>query len=162
MAIASKPDLLFADEATTALDVTVQAQILELIKEITRKMNNSVLLITHGFGVVEETCDVVYVVYAVKIAEYGDVQTVFESPKHPYTSALLNSALSIERFSEKIVGIPGEVPNLINPPAGCRFQPRCPVARSICLNQDPIGIEMSPGHRVYCWNYVEEEPSLQN
>jgi oligopeptide/dipeptide ABC transporter ATP-binding protein len=153
MAIAtvSNPSLLIADEPTTALDVTVQAQILEEIKSLAQRTGSSVLLITHDLGIVAETCHEVYVMYAGRIAERGNVETLFEAPLHPYTLALLDSALSIEEFKEKLVGIGGEVPNLVTPAPGCRFHPRCPKAMPICREREPKPFHASKDHTVYCW-----------
>ncbi len=155
MAIAtvSNPSLLIADEPTTALDVTVQAQILDEIKSLAQKINSSVLLITHDLGIVAETCDVVNVMYAGKIVECSNVKNIFDKPLHPYTSALLDSALSIEEFKEKLVGIGGEVPNLINPPKGCRFHPRCPKAMPICHGEEPKPCTAEKDHKIFCWLY---------
>lgn len=155
MAIASNPSLLIADEPTTALDVTIQAQILELIKSLKEKLGLSILLITHDLGIVAELCDVVYVMYAGRIVESADVLTLFEKPKHPYTKGLLDSTLSIEEFKEIVSTIEGSVPNLINPPPGCRFHPRCKKAIDICEKKIPPEIEIEPKHKVSCWLYVK-------
>jgi oligopeptide/dipeptide ABC transporter ATP-binding protein len=156
IAMASNPSLLIADEPTTALDVTVQAQILELLKELSKKTKTSIMLITHDLGVIAETCDRVYVMYGGKIMEYGGVTNVFENPLHPYTFALLASALSIQEFKEDLVGIPGEIPNLMDPPAGCRFHPRCPKAKAICAKKEPELEVHEAGHGVRCWLYAQE------
>jgi peptide/nickel transport system ATP-binding protein/oligopeptide transport system ATP-binding protein len=156
IAVASNPALVIADEATSAVDVTVQAQILELLKELADKMGCAVLFITHDLGVVAETCDEVYVMYAGKIVEHADVKRIYESPMHPYTSALINSALSIQEYKEHLEEIGGEVPNLINPPSGCRFHPRCPIAKQICSEKEPPLLEPHPNHGLYCWHYVKE------
>lgn len=153
IATVSNPSLLIADEPTTALDVTVQAQILEEIKNLGQKIDSSVLLITHDLGIVAETCHEVIVMYAGRIAEYAGAEALFETPLHPYTAALLDSALSIDEFKKKLVGIPGDVPNLINPPRGCRFHPRCTKAMPRCSEEEPTPFEVGSNHSVYCWLY---------
>jgi oligopeptide/dipeptide ABC transporter ATP-binding protein len=125
MAISSKPAMLIADEPTTALDVTIQAQIMRLLAQLRRELSSSMLLITHDLGLVAEYCDRVYVMYAGKVVEEGDVFGVFANPRHPYTRALLRSTLSPDRRIEKLTSIEGQPPNLILPPPGCRFHPRC-------------------------------------
>ena len=149
-AIIRNPELLIADEPTTALDATIQLQILQHMKEIKKKFGSSLLLITHDLGIAAELCDKVYIMYAGKIVEFADVFTVFRKPKHPYTIGLLDSALSIEEFKKNLVTIRGRVPNLINPPRGCRFHPRCPIAREICTKLEPPLIELEPRHMVSC------------
>ena len=156
IAMSSDPLLLIADEPTTALDVTVQAQILGLLKEVSRTLGTSIMLITHDLGIVAETCNRVYVMYAGKIFEYADVTTLFENPLHPYTAALLDSAMSIEQFKEDLVGIGGDVPSLISPPSGCRFHPRCTKAKPICTREQPRLTLHSEKHGVYCWLYDGE------
>ncbi|KON30131.1 peptide ABC transporter ATP-binding protein [miscellaneous Crenarchaeota group-15 archaeon DG-45] len=150
MAIASEPSLLIADEPTTALDVTIQRQILQLITQLKEELDLSLLLISHDLGIVAETCDRVYVMYAGKVVESASIYALFEEPKHPYTHGLINSALSIERYQKEIVGIGGAVPNLVNPPAGCRFHPRCSRAMPICGEKEPQMIEVGEQHLVAC------------
>jgi len=150
MAIASSPALLIADEPTTALDVTIQRQILHLITQLKDELGLSLLLITHDLGIVAETCDRLYIMYAGKIVESGNIFTIFEKPKHPYTIGLLNSALSIERYQKELVGIDGAVPNLINPPDGCRFHPRCKNTKPICSVKEPSMVELEEMHWVSC------------
>jgi oligopeptide/dipeptide ABC transporter ATP-binding protein len=157
IAMSSDPSLLIADEPTTALDVTVQAQILTLLKDLSKMTGTSIMLITHDLGIVAETCDRVYVMYAGKIFEYANVVDLFEEPLHPYTAALLDSALSIEQFKKNLVGISGEVPSLINPPLGCRFHPRCSKAKPICYREEPRLKLDEKGHGVYCWLYNGED-----
>lgn len=152
---ASNPALLIADEATSAVDVTTQAQILELMKDVSSKIGSSVLFITHDLGVVAEICDEVYVMYAGKIAEHGKIKSVFESPRHPYTSAIINSALSIQEYKEDLSGITGEVPNLVNPPSGCRFHPRCPYAKAICSQEVPVIERVDENQSVACHRWRE-------
>ena len=153
MAIASNPALLIADEPTTALDVTIQRQILQLITQLKGELDLSLLLITHDLGIVAETCDMVYVMYAGKIVESADILTIFEKPKHPYTVGLINSALSIERYQKELVGIGGAVPNLIDPPRGCRFHPRCEYTKPVCREEEPSMIERGERHWVSCFLY---------
>ncbi len=149
LAMVCNPSLLIADEPTTALDVTIQAQILELMKDLIKKFDSSVLLITHNLGVVAETCDDVAVMYAGKIIEKGNVREVFKEPLHPYTKGLMEAIPSVEKRKEALKSIPGSVPNLINPPSGCRFHPRCPYVKEICKEKEP---ELFDG-RVACWLY---------
>jgi oligopeptide/dipeptide ABC transporter ATP-binding protein len=153
MALVGKPSLIIADEPSTALDVTVQAQILDLMRDLKRKTAFSLLLITHDLGVVAETADRVYVMYAGEIVEHADVFTLYRNPSHPYTAGLLESVLSIDEFKEKLVTINGVVPDLIAPPTGCRFQPRCLQAKKICHERKPPEIETESGHTVSCWLY---------
>lgn len=157
MAIACNPAILIADEPTTALDVTVQAQILGLLKEIKDELGMSLLLITHDLGIVAEVCDRVYVMYAGKIVEQGTVFELFENPRHPYTRGLLNSVLSINEFKQTLRGIPGTVPDLISAPQGCRFYDRCPEAFDRCKMNNPPCFNSKNGHQVYCWLYEEVE-----
>jgi len=151
--IANKPRLLIADEPTTALDVTVQAQILELLNELKRKYNATVLLITHNLGVVAETAQRVVVMYAGKVVEIGTVDQIFYNPLHPYTVALLRAVPNPLKRIERLESIPGTVPNLITPPKGCRFHPRCPLAEEICRREVPELKEVEPGHFVACHRY---------
>jgi len=157
MAIICQPDLLIADEPTTALDVSIQAQILELLKKTREELRNSLLLITHDMGIVAEYCDRVYVMYAGKILEHADVFTIFKKPKHPYTIGLLKSNLSPDRRIEKFETIDGEVPNLMHPPSGCRFHPRCEYRMDICDKKYPPMVKISDGHSASCW-LLEEKP----
>src|SRR5208282_2070735 len=150
MAVACNPSLLIADEPTTALDVTVQAQILRLIKQMKEELRTSLLLITHDLRIVADMCDRVYVMYAGKIVESGSVWQIFENPLHPYTVGLLNCVLSIDEFKKKIETIEGVVPHLVNPPVGCRFRERCSHAMEKC-REDPHLIEIEEGHEVSCF-----------
>jgi len=151
-AIANHPKLLIADEPTTNLDVTVQAQILDLIKELQKKYGMSVILITHNLGVVAEVADRVYIMYAGKVVEYSDVYTIYEKPLHPYTKSLLNAVPNVLKKIERLEYIPGTVPNLINPPSGCRFHPRCPFfMKGLCDVKEPKLVEVEKGHYVACW-----------
>lgn len=150
MALACAPKLLIADEPTTNLDVTVQAQILELIRELKGKFESSVLYITHDLGVVAELCDRVAVMYAGNICELADIMEIFQRPLHPYTRGLLES---IPRPQTEFKSIEGEVPGLINPPPGCRFHPRCPQAVDICSKVKPTMVEAEKDHFVMCHLY---------
>jgi oligopeptide/dipeptide ABC transporter ATP-binding protein len=152
MAIACNPALLIADEPTTALDVTVQKQILKLMKDLKKELG-SLLMITHDLGIVAEICDIVNVMYAGKIIENSNVFEIFEKPLHPYTQGLLASVLSIDHFKKKLVTIEGSVPDLINPPQGCRFHPRCKHVKEVCHREVPYPVEAEPGHTVACWLY---------
>ena len=150
IALACNPILLIADEATSNLDVTIQAQILELLKELKQKEISSVLLITHDLGIVAETCDRVGVMYAGNLCEVADIKDLFRSPKHPYTRALLNSVPRLSQEGE-LQSIEGSVPNLVSPPSGCRFHPRCPHAMEVCKGVFPEMIEVAKNHQVACY-----------
>ena len=150
MGLASHPKLLIADEPTSALDVTIQAQILELLDELARKMGNAVMLITHDMGVVAEFCDKVLVMYAGNSVEYASTARLFEKPLHPYTGGLLQAVPRVGRTDE-LKAIKGTVPDLVNPPAGCRFHPRCPHVMDICKSERPPFIEIEPNHYVACY-----------
>ena len=155
IALACNPLLLIADEATSNLDVTIQAQILDLLKDLKQKVISSVLLITHDLGIVAETCDRVGVMYAGNLCEVADVKDLFNNPRHPYTRALLNA---VPRFSHegKLQSIDGNVPNLVNPPSGCRFHPRCKDAKTICKEAFPETKELGDNHQVACYLYTEK------
>ena len=150
IALACNPILLIADEATSNLDVTIQAQILELLRELKQKEISSVLLITHDLGIVAETCDRVGVMYAGNLCEVADIKDLFRSPKHPYTQALLNSVPRLSQEGE-LQSIEGSVPNLVTPPSGCRFHPRCPHAMEVCKGVFPKMIEVAKNHQVACY-----------
>jgi peptide/nickel transport system ATP-binding protein len=156
MALACKPKLLIADEPTTALDVTIQAQILELLKSLQEDVGMSILFITHDLGVVAETCDEVAVMYAGRIVEYGDVFTVFERPAHPYSIGLFNSLPTVEtgNSSNRLYVIPGMVPRPQDFPSGCRFRTRCEFATEKCARLPPT-VTLEDGHQAACW-YAEE------
>jgi oligopeptide/dipeptide ABC transporter ATP-binding protein len=157
MALACVPELLIADEPTTALDVTIQAQILDLMRDLRRDMGTSVVLITHDLGVVAEMADRVAVMYAGEIVEQADVIPLFDEPLHPYTQGLIGSIPILGEIKEKLDVIPGTVPNLVDLPPGCRFAPRCQArvkhALRLCTEQDPPLEEVKPGHKVRCWLY---------
>jgi peptide/nickel transport system ATP-binding protein len=155
MALACTPELLFADEPTTALDVTIQAQILELIKELQARLGMSVIMITHDLGIVAETCNYVAVMYCGGVVEYADVRTLFNTPKHPYTLGLFNSLPRHDVDKEELEAISGSVPSPSEMPEGCRFNPRCPYAEEICTKRFPDLI--SDGIRqIRCWMYTGE------
>ncbi|NJD98500.1 ABC transporter ATP-binding protein [Thermococcus sp. LS1] len=155
MALSSNPSLLIADEPTTALDVTIQKQILKLILDLRDRYNFSVLLITHDLGVVAEVCDRVGVMYAGNIVEIAPTEELFENPLHPYTQGLL-SVVPDPRTKKPLKPLGGSVPSLLNPPVGCRFHPRCDYAKDICSRVKPELIERSPGHFVACHLYGGE------
>ncbi len=155
MALARNPDLFVADEITTALDVTIQAQILELLRDLKRDFLGSTLLITHDLGVVAELCDRVAVMYAGNIVELADVKELFANPLHPYTQGLMRAIPMIDRRLERLETIPGSVPDLIYPPLGCRFHPRCPFAFEKCKLVKPELIHIGKGHTVACHLYGE-------
>lgn len=159
IAIACQPKLLIADEPTTALDVTVQAQILELLKEIQEVNDMSIILITHDLGVVAEMCDEVIVMYAGKIVERTDVDTLFYNPKHPYTTLLLGAIPKMEEEEERLSSIQGIVPSLTNmPKVGCRFAHRCPKAMPECFTITPELADVEQGHEVACLLYETSKP----
>ena len=159
MALACLPDLLIADEPTTALDVTIQAQILDLMRNMREQFGSAVILITHDLGVIAEMADRVAVMYAGEIVEQTSVLSLFKEPLHPYTKGLIGSTPVLGRVREKLDVIPGAVPNLVNLPKGCRFAPRC-AARvqhnlAICTEQDPDLIQYNEEHIVRCWLYQD-------
>ncbi|MGQ9459793.1 MAG: ABC transporter ATP-binding protein [Candidatus Bathyarchaeaceae archaeon] len=150
MALACNPELLIADEPGTALDVIVQAQVLKLMRELKDEMNLAMMLITHDLSVIAETCEKAAIMYAGKIVEYGDVVTLFKEPLHPYTRGLMDAFPSIKAAKRNITSIPGFPPNLLNPPSGCRFHPRCPHAKEICRREEPRLIKVGGTHHVAC------------
>ncbi len=157
MALACVPQLLIADEPTTALDVTIQAQILDLMRNLRTQMEMSTILITHDLGVVAEMCDRVNVMYAGRIVEEADVKELFQRPKHPYTEALIGSTPVLGQTDKELVTIPGSVPNLINLPVGCKFAPRCHARieheLEICTEEEPKLKQVAPNHWARCWLY---------
>jgi peptide/nickel transport system ATP-binding protein len=157
MALSCNPKLLIADEPTTALDVTIQAQILELLNELKQKLRMAVMLITHDMGVIAETAQRVVVMYAAKIAEEAPVTDLFKEPLHPYTQGLLRSIPRVDRAAvekQRLEAIPGTVPILRGDIApGCRFAPRCPFVKPVCTEKDPVVKEVKQGHKVACWLY---------
>ncbi|MCD6483699.1 MAG: ATP-binding cassette domain-containing protein [Candidatus Odinarchaeota archaeon] len=155
MMLTSKPKLFIADEATTALDVTIQAQILRLLQDLKEQLDSSILFITHDLGVVAQICDYVAVMYAGRIIEFAEVHELFKNPQHPYTKGLLNAIPKLYEKEDRLETIPGVVPDLINPPSGCRFHPRCKFAKSICSKQRPPVVKVGPEHYVACWLFTE-------
>lgn len=153
MALARKPKVLLADEITTALDVTVQAQILKLLTELKDKIDTAIVLITHDLAVAAEVCDRVAVMYAGNIVEVANVERIFSNPLHPYTKGLLESIIRPDVVKDELKSIRGSVPNLIDPPPGCRFHPRCPFAFGRCSVEKPSLIEVEPNHYVSCFLY---------
>jgi oligopeptide/dipeptide ABC transporter ATP-binding protein len=154
IALACQPELLIADEPTTALDVTIQNQILQLMKTLKQKINMSIMLITHDLGVVAEMADSVVVMYAGQVVEQGDVFTIFENPKHPYTEGLLKSMPSAEKRVGKLYAIEGVVPNPLNLPNGCRFAARCEYATALCYDEMPDIEKIGNEEAVRCWKYT--------
>jgi oligopeptide/dipeptide ABC transporter ATP-binding protein len=154
LALVLRPKLLVADEPTTALDVIVEAQILAILADLKRNFDTALLLITHNLGIVAEACDRVAVMYAGRIVEEGPAVEVFSEPAHPYTRELLRSTISLD--TTELHSIPGAPPNLISPPSGCRFHPRCPDAMQVCPAKFPIPVELDGGRRVECWLHGPE------
>ena len=157
MALAGEPDLLIADEPTTALDVTIQAQILRLIASLVKKLGLTVLLITHNLGVVAKTCEKVAVMYSGRVIEEAPVRELFRNPKHPYTQGLIQAVPSKESSRGGLIGIPGIIPDLNNPPQGCRFHPRCPHVMDECQSLVPAATGITDEHSVYCHLYPQPE-----
>jgi oligopeptide/dipeptide ABC transporter ATP-binding protein len=151
MALSCRPSLLIADEATTNLDVTIQAQILELMRRLKKTFDSSILLITHDLGIVAEMCDDVAIMYAGDIVEYADSMSLFYNTRHPYTLGLLRCIPSRNRGVERLHSIEGTIPDLISPPQGCKFHPRCPMAVELCKREKPQLVEVEPGHFVACY-----------
>jgi len=153
MALACNPRLMIADEPTTALDVTIQAQILVLMNRLKEDTGASILFITHDLGVIAEMAQKVAVMYAGKMMEYAPVAGLFDNPRHPYTIGLIGSVPAVSRGKKRLTTIPGVVPSLFNIPAGCPYCDRCPDAKAVCRQRLPDMTEVSPGHFVRCWNY---------
>lgn len=163
MGLICDPKMLIADEPTTALDVTIQAQIIELMKEIQKKTKMAIIFITHNLGVVAEICDQVSVMYAGKIVEQGKVENIFYNPKHPYTLGLLRSMPRIdEKEHERLIPIQGTPVDMLNPPAGCPFGPRCDHCMKICLRQEPPKFDLGEGHTVACWLLADQGGKEEN
>ncbi len=162
MALLGQPQLLIADEPTTALDVSVQAQILRLFNGLVKEFNLSVLLITHNLGVVAQLCDEVAVMYAGNIVESGAARRVFKTPSHPYTQGLLRSIPTPQTKRGELEGVPGNIPNLIHPPGGCRFAPRCPKAMPVCDTTFPAMTALEPDHQLACYLYTKETGTQTN
>jgi peptide/nickel transport system ATP-binding protein len=155
LALVLRPKLLIADEPTTSLDVIVEGQILAILADLKANFGTALLLITHNFGIVAESCDRVAVMYAGQIAEEGQVREVFVDPAHPYTRELLRSTISLD--TQELHSIPGAPPNLIDPPPACRFNPRCPSAMRVCISKPPIEQRLENDRRVLCWLHGPEQ-----
>ncbi len=160
IALSRNPDVIIADEPTTALDVTLQSAYLKLLKDIQRRTNVSIIFVTHDFGVVARMCDRVAVMYAGRIVETADTETLFASPAHPYSEALLRSVPDVDTKVERLYSISGQPPSIFNPPTGCRFHPRCPLRKRLgepdrCEHDEPELRELAPGHEVAC-HFAEE------
>ncbi len=156
MGVSCEPDLLIADEPTTALDVTIQAQILRLLKRVKAEFNASIIIITHDLALAAQICTRVLVMYAGKIIEKAPVKVFYENPAHPYSNGLIRSVPVVGRRVERLYSIEGQPPSLLNPTAGCRFAPRCQKAKRICNLQYPPEVILGDGHKVACWLYAEE------
>ncbi len=156
MALACEPDILIADEPTTALDVTIQAQILELIQKLQKELGMAVILVTHDLGVIAQLCDNIIVMYGGRICERGTAHEIFYNPKHEYTKGLLRSIPNVTRMKEKLVPILGTPINMLNLPAGCSFCTRCDNAMKICLTDKPEEISINENHKASCWINVKD------
>jgi peptide/nickel transport system ATP-binding protein len=150
MALACNPEFIIADEPTTALDVIVQAQTLQVINDLRNELGLTMMLITHDLSVVAQTCTTCAIMYAGRIVEYADIETVFSEPKHPYTKALIGAFPSIKESRRELVSISGAPPNLLDPPTGCRFNPRCPYAMEICSKEEPWFVDLGNRHFAAC------------
>jgi len=162
MALACDPVLLIADEPTTSLDVTIQAQILELMKKLLKEFNSSLIMITHDLGVIAEVADRIAVMYAGKIVEYTDTRSIFYNPLHPYTYGLLTSIPRLDMDIEKLDSIPGLVPDPLHFPEGCKFHPRCPFATAKCQKEEPLLKEVENKHLVRCWHSEKVKEEAKN
>lgn len=156
MALACNPELLLADEPTTALDVTIQAQVLEMIRELKEKLNTSMIMITHDLGIVAEVCDDVAVIYAGQIVEYGSKESIFDHPLHPYTIGLFGAILGFEKDMDRLKSIEGMPPDPTDLPKGCYFAPRCKHCILKCQEMVPM-VEVLPGHFCRCFNRPKQE-----
>ena len=156
MALACEPDILIADEPTTALDVTIQAQILELMQDLQKKLGMAVILVTHDLGVIADMCDNIIVMYGGRICERGTAREIFYNPKHEYTKGLLRSIPSVNNMKKKLVPIAGTPINMLNLPAGCAFCTRCDAAMKICLTEHPDELTINENHKAACWVNIRE------
>ncbi len=156
MALSCNPSILIADEPTTALDVTIQAQILDLMRELQQEFGMSIIFITHNLGVVAEMCDNVVVMYAGRPVEHTDVRRIFKDPKHPYTWGLLHSVPKLYVRQERLIPIEGQPPSLIDLPPGCPFAPRCPFVMEVCVQEDPPDFPVGPDHTAKCYLYSDK------
>jgi oligopeptide transport system ATP-binding protein len=162
IALSCQPDLLIADEPTTALDVTIQAQILELMKDIKEKLDTAIILITHDLGVVADVCSRIIVMYGGLVMEEGSAEEIFYTPKHPYTMGLLKSIPRLDLAEkQRLVPIPGTPPDLLKPPVGCPFASRCPYAMNICIETMPEYTVSETGHRAACWLQHPDAPKVE-
>ena len=161
MALACEPDIRIADEPTTALDVTIQAQILELMQSLQKKLGMAIIMVTHDLGVIADMCDEIIVMYGGRVCERGTAEDIFYRPAHEYTKGLLKSIPSVDRMGEKLIPIPGTPINLLNMPKGCAFCPRCENAMKICIEEVPPEIQMPDGHFASCWMSVKEQMEAQ-
>jgi peptide/nickel transport system ATP-binding protein len=161
LALALRAKLVIADEPTTSLDVIVEAKFLDLLKELRKEFGLTILLITHNIGVVAEVADRVAVMYAAKMAEVGEVGDVFADPKHPYTQGLLKSVPNIRLDGGELYKMKGAPPNLLHPPSGCRFHPRCPYVMDICLDQEPDFLPVNGGQMASCWLYQKTPAGME-
>lgn len=161
IALSCNPKILIADEPTTALDVTIQAQIMELLNDLQEKLNMSTIIITHDLGVVANMAHRVVVMYGGKVAETGTVDEIFYRPKHPYTWGLLSSVPKLDSRGKKLIAIDGSPPNLANPPKGCPFAPRCPHAMKICVDHGPEAFSTSATQKTACWLLHENAPAIE-
>jgi len=162
IALSCEPDLLIADEPTTALDVTIQAQIMELLKELKNKVDTSIILITHDLGVVADTCDKIIVMYGGLVMERGSAQEIFYTPKHPYTMGLMKSIPRLDAGDDgRLIPIPGTPPDLIKPPTGCPFSARCPYAMKICTQEMPGYTKFGEGNEAACWLLHKDAPEVE-
>ena len=155
MALALDPDIIIADEPTTALDVIVQAQILVLLRSLQRSKRMAMLLITHDLSLVAEMCDKVAIIYGGQIVEYAPASMIYHNPKHPYTIGLIKAFPNLEGKKQRLISIPGAPPDLVHPPVGCRFAARCSFATSKCQTEAPPLLEVESGHQARCW-YAED------
>ena len=155
MALACEPDILIADEPTTALDVTIQAQILELMQCLQKKLGMAIIMVTHDLGVIADMCDEIIVMYGGRVCERGTAEDIFYRPHHEYTKGLLRSIPNVDRIGEKLIPIPGTPINLLNMPKGCAFCPRCEEAMKICIEEQPPEMQMPDGHFASCWLNVK-------
>ncbi len=150
MALALEPDVVIADEPTTALDVVIQAQIIKMLRKLQKEMNLSVLFISHDLSILAQACDRIMIMYGGKCMESGDTATLFKNPQHPYTRALINAFPDLKSRRDKLTGLPGNTPDMTNPPTGCCFHPRCALVKDRCISEQPVRQEINGDHVVYC------------
>ena len=162
IALACNPKLLLADEPTTALDVTIQAQVMRMINDLKNEFGTAMILITHDLGIVAESCDTVAIMYAGEIVEYGDLEAIFDHAAHPYTKGLFNSIPSLDKDTERLQPIQGLMPDPANLPTGCHFHPRCPYAVDACAQEHPGMVEIAPGHLCRCLHCTQSAVSKED